>query len=139
MLVCHEKTPNAVGHQNSSCWYCELTALVVTGILSNIVALQHFRYFVLVFCLNATDPKISQLIWQGAWGRCNDDLIRLGALHISIPFRDTLCFLLASAWNTEYPLTLCRMRLKACWVSVDEGQFWKFFGSSPGFELLISF
>ena len=36
------------------------------------------------------------------------------------------------ALSTRHPLALRRMRSTGCWVSADESQFWKFFGSSPG-------
>ena len=48
-------------------------------------------------CLDATDLKLSQLIWPAARGRPNVEMIRLGVWHIPYSSRDVQGLLLASA------------------------------------------
>ena len=55
-----------------------------------------------LYCIDATDTKLSQLIWPAVKVRRNDEMIRLGVLHIPYSFRDVQSLSLASEENTEY-------------------------------------
>ena len=53
----------------------------------------HIEVYILLYCLNATDLKQSQLTWPAA----RDEMIRLGVWYIPYTFKDVQGLVLASA------------------------------------------
>ena len=51
----------------------------------------------MVHCIDATDLKLSQLVWPNAKGIFTDDTIRLGVWCIPYSFKDVQRLLLVSA------------------------------------------
>ena len=97
------------------------------------------RYVASKSCLDATDLKLSQLIWPAARGRRSDELIRLWVSHIPYSFRDVYGLSLASAQNTEYkaPSSFTShesdRRLSFCWWKPILNMFGlPIWGSNPG-------
>ena len=59
-----------------------------------------------LYCLDATDLKLGQLIRPAARGILTDEMTKLGVWHIPYPFRDVQDHLLASAQDTWVQGTL---------------------------------
>ena len=88
-----------VRHHFCTSWYCLMVK--VFNFRTKVCEFEP-RHSIVLYCLDATDLKLSEMIWPSAKGKHNDEMIRLGILQISYSFRDVLGLFLASAQNAEY-------------------------------------
>ena len=86
--------------------------------LLNIFNLWETMMCIVSYCLDATDLKISQLIWPAARGRCNDKMIRLGVWHILYSFRDVHGLYL-SQHGTQSTRHALDLRISCDWLVAE--------------------